>query len=206
MVTLAAVEDGILGEEEVVQAVRILKRGGAGGTLAMRAEDLKEWLRKASRETKLVIHWWRMLIILIQNIFKDGAVPGNVAWAMVVLLPNGRGGYQGIGLVEVVWKVYVMVVNFCLKSIVTLHDTLNGFREGKGTHTSKLEANLAQKLAGIAYEPLLQVFLDVRKAYDSLDRGWCMDILQGYGMEQSMELLFTHHWENLRQRGSKGHH
>ena len=34
-----------------------------------------------------------------------------------------------------------------------------------------LEAKLAQKLAGISNYPLFQVFLDVRKAYDSLDRG-----------------------------------
>ena len=34
----------------------------------------------------------------------------------------------------------------------------------------KLESKLAQQLSGIAHSPLFQVFLDVRKAYDSLDR------------------------------------
>ena len=29
-----------------------------------------------------------------------------------------------------------------------------------------MEAKLEQKLAGIVHEPLFQVFLDVRKAYD----------------------------------------
>ena len=63
--------------------------------------------------------------------------------------------------------------------------------------TSTLEAKLVQQLASIAQNQLLQVFLDVRKAYDSLDRGWCMEIMQGCGMGQSTERLIDHHWDNL---------
>ena len=33
-----------------------------------------------------------------------------------------------------------------------------------------MEENLAQKLAGIVQEPILWVFIDVGKAYDSLGR------------------------------------
>ena len=65
---------------------------------------------------------------------------------------------------------------------MTLHNELHGFRAGRVAGTATLEAKLAQKLAGIAHEPLFQVFLDVRKAYDSLDRGWCMEIMRGYRM------------------------
>ena len=50
LVTPAAVENGILGEEEVAQAVRIFKRGRDGAPSGMRAEDLKEWLKEASRD------------------------------------------------------------------------------------------------------------------------------------------------------------
>ena len=75
LVTLAAVENGILGEEEVAQAVRIFKRGRAGVPSGMRGEDLKRWLRDSSRETDPVTHWWRLLVRLIQKTFEDGAVP-----------------------------------------------------------------------------------------------------------------------------------
>ena len=34
-----------------------------------------------------------------------------------------------------------------------------------------MEAKLEQQLTGIVHEPLFQVFLDVRKSYDSLDQG-----------------------------------
>ena len=42
--------------------------------------------------------------------------------------------------------------------------------------------NLAQKLAGLIREKIFRVFLDVRKTYDSLEGGRCIDILRGYGL------------------------
>ena len=72
-----------------------------------------------------------------------------------------------------------MVTNCRLKRSVMIHDALHGFRAGRGTGTETLESKLAHKLAGIVHETLLQVLLDVRKAYDSLDRSRCMDILRG---------------------------
>ena len=49
----------------------------------------------------------------------------------------------------------------------------------------------------MAHEPLFQVFLDMWKAYESLDRGQFMEILRGYGMGKRMARLIAHHWENL---------
>ena len=65
LVTMEAVEDRILGEEKVAQAVQSLKRVRAGGLLGMMAEDLKGWLRELSRETDPVTYWWRLLVQLI---------------------------------------------------------------------------------------------------------------------------------------------
>ena len=61
-----------------------------------------------------------------------------------------------------------------------LHDTLHGSREGRGTGTatSIMETKLEQQLAGLAHEPLFQVFLGVRKAYDLLDREQCLKRLR----------------------------
>ena len=74
------------------------------------------------------------------------------------------------------------VINCNIKRSVTLHNALHGFRAGRGTGTATLEEKLAQKLAGIAHEPLSQVFLYVQKAYDSLYRCRCMEILRGCRM------------------------
>ena len=124
--------------------------------------------------------------------FKDGAVPEEVAWDTTIFLPKVRGEYWGIGVIVVVWKVCAAVVNCWLKRSVTLHDTLHGFRAGRGTGKATLEKKLAQQLAGIVHKPLFQVFLDVRKAYESLYRGQCMEILQEYRMWQRMARLLAH--------------
>ena len=42
-----------------------------------------------------------------------------------------------------------------------------------------LEYNMAHQLAGLTHDPILQVLLDVLKAYDSLDRGRCLETLRG---------------------------
>ena len=78
-----------------------------------------------------------------------------------------------------------------------LHDAMPGFRAGRGTGIATLEAKLFQKLAGVSHKPLFQVFLYVRKAYDSLDRGRCMEILRGYGIGQNTVRLISHHWDSL---------
>ena len=97
---------------------------------------------------------------------------------------------------ELVWKVCTTVENCRLKRSVSLHDALHGFRAGRGTGTVILEEKVVQQLAGISHEPLVEVFLDVCKAYNSLDRGRCMDIMRGYRMGQNMSRLIAHHWEN----------
>ena len=110
--------------------------------------------------------------------------------------PETEGGYRGIGLVEVVWKVCAAVVNFRLKRSVILHDVLHGFRAGRGTDIETLEEKFMQQLAGLSHEPLFQVFLEVFKLYDSLYRLRCMEILRGYKMGQNMAHLISHHWDN----------
>ena len=67
-----------------------------------------------------------------------------------------------------------VVINYWLKMSAVLHNALYGSREGIGMETKTLEANLEQQLTGIVHEPLFQVFLYVHKAYDSLDREWCL--------------------------------
>ena len=59
--------------------------------------------------------------------FVDEALPEELKWATMVLILEGRGGYRGIGIFELTWKVCTVVVNFCLKQSVELHDVINGF-------------------------------------------------------------------------------
>ena len=159
----------------------------------MWAEDQKGWLREPSPEKNRVRIRWRLLVRLIQRTFKDRVVPEEVAWETIVFLPKGSGGYQGIGLVEVLWNVYAVVFNYLPKRIMNLHDTLRGFRSGRVTGTATLKTKSVQQLSGIAHKLMFQVFLDVQKTQSSLNRGWGMGIIMGYGMGQNRARLISHH-------------
>ena len=52
-----------------------------------------------------------------------------------------------------------------------------------------MEAKLEQQLVGIVHDPLFQVFVDLRKACDSLDKGVCMEILRGCGLGTKIQRL-----------------
>ena len=72
MVTPAAVDNIFPKEAHIKQAVRNLKGGRASDPSGMQAENIKGWLREASREKKLVRRRWRLLVRLIQRTLKDG--------------------------------------------------------------------------------------------------------------------------------------
>ena len=116
----------------------------------------------------------------------------------MVLIPKRKGAYRGIDIVDLAWTVCIVGVNCRLQCGVVLRDSLHGFREGRGTGTDTLEAKLAQQLSGIAHKPLLQVFIDIQKVYNSLDRGRYLEVLRGYGMGLNLDRLLKSYWERQR--------
>ena len=61
-----------------------------------------------------------------------------------------------------------------------------------------MKAKLEQQLARIVHEPSFQVFIDVRKAYNSLDRGRCMEILRDYGLGPKLQRLLQRYWDGQK--------
>ena len=66
-----------------------------------------------------------------------------------MLIPKGCGDFQRIGIVEVMCKTVVVVLNCCLGVAIDLHNILHGFRSGSGMETASLEAKLLQKLTAV---------------------------------------------------------
>jgi hypothetical protein len=62
-----------------------------------------------------------------------------------------------------------------------LHDSLHGCCSKRGTETAIIEAKLAQQLSYLELRPFYGVFLDLSwKAFNAMDREWCIMLLEGY--------------------------
>ena len=62
----------------------------------------------------------------------------------MILTQKGRWGYRGIGLVEVIWKMTIFIINTRLRVAVYLFDALYGFQQGRGIVTETLYSKLDQ--------------------------------------------------------------
>ena len=61
-------------------------------------------------------------------------------------------------------------------SEIELHNFLHRFRAKRGCGTDIMEAMLLQQLNAREQVPLYGIFLDLRKAFDAMDRGLCLQI------------------------------
>ena len=93
-----------------------------------------------------------------------------MSWVVTVLILKGGRDYRGISLLEPIWKVLERVMDLRLETI-KLHDSLHGCLAGRGTETGIIEAKLAQQLAHLEQVPFFGVLIDLKKAFDAMDRG-----------------------------------
>ena len=112
--------------------------------------------------------------------FGEGRLEEESTWKALVLIPKGGKYYRGIGLMEVMWKIVAEILNHRITSSITFHDFLHGFQVGRGTGTATLKAKILQQVAALREEVLYVIFLDLNKAYDTLERSRCLEILEGY--------------------------
>jgi hypothetical protein len=81
---------------------------------------------------------------------------------------------------------------------IPLQESLHGCRDGRGTGTAVMEAKLAQQLAHLEQVPFYGIFLNLKKAFDSMDCECCLLILGGYGVGPKMIRLIRNFWENAK--------
>ena len=201
-VTPYAVRDDEPDDAEVREVVRNrLKNGRAGGSSQICAEDIKGWLRGVEDEEDPETRAegagdkWRLFVELIQLVWRTGEIPQQMLWTIIVLIPKGSSGdYRGIGLLEPFWKVVEGIMDVRL-GIIEFHPFMHGFVKGRGCGTAGIEAKLAQQLAYLRQTPLYGIFIDLRKAYDAMDRDRCLEIMKGYGVGPNMLGLIRTFWD-----------
>ena len=58
-----------------------------------------------------------------------------------MILKEGSGDVRGIGLVEVIRKAVLVILNCHLGGAITFHDAINGFQDGLEMRTPPLRPN-----------------------------------------------------------------
>ena len=126
---------------------------------------------------------------------------------MALIIPKGRvTDFSSIILVGFLWKLVSGIINPRLLSSIQSHDALRGFCARRGTGISALETNMLQQLIATNYMDLHAIFLNLRKAYNSLYRDRFLDILAGYGMGPRTICILWTHWVQLQMATKAGGH
>ena len=104
-----------------------------------------------------------------------GSTPhGGFTCKTAVLIQKLNGNYQGKGKVEVLWNTVMVILNLRLTMEIHIHKILHGFHTGRGTGTVSIEAKLLQNPMAMREEVFYEIFLDLYKAYSSLDCSHCL--------------------------------
>jgi hypothetical protein len=185
------IPDTIPDEDEIGGAIMRLKNGKSPGATGMRAEDLKRWYTNREGQPEP----WEKLVSIIQTTFHTGEIPFVIPHCILALIPKSDSSQmRGIGLMEIIWKTITKIMNDRINENVKFHDGLHGCVPGRGTGTALIETKLAMQLAQRDSRPWYQIFLDLTKAFDSIDRERLLKVLAQYGVGPRIIRLLRNFW------------
>ena len=186
----------------MVESVKKLRNSKAAGTTGITAENVKEWLRGARPTNEGVepdptaVDLWEKLLEIVRLAFVEGEIPQAFSQGIFVLILKDKAGeFRGIALLEIIYKLISSIINRRLSEMIVLDDVLHGLRANRGTSTAIMEAKLLAQLRCRLDEPLFMIFIDLKKAYDTLDRSQAMRILEGYGVGANIRRIIATIWE-----------
>jgi Reverse transcriptase (RNA-dependent DNA polymerase) len=165
-----------------------LRAGKAPGPSGLRTDDIKCWAKARDNEPEP----WNRFVSLVTHCFQTNEVPKAACISTLVLIPKASGGVRGIGLLESVWKVISMIIKERMQETIQFDDMLHVFRP------PILQARLHNDNSIHQGRTLSQVFLDLSKAYDTLDRPRTLALLQAYGLGPNLSKMLENFWNNLR--------
>ena len=134
---------------------------------------------------------------VITAVWKSEEAPGEWKSAMLVPIYKGKGArdtaenYRGISLLSIAGKVYAMVLMKRVRDGTDskLEEAQSGFRQGRGT----TDAIWTLRVLGAACQRKRQcfarVYVDFRKAYDSVNRDALWKVLRLYGVHPKLITL-----------------
>ena len=162
-------------EEEISTAISQMKNGKASGLDGIFSEVLK-----LGEEASVC---W--LTSIFTTIWMEETVPSD--WQKQLLVPIHKKGSQSdcdnycrISLLSVPSKIFTKIISNCLKPQVErlLRENQCGFGKGRGCNDQIYTLRALMKKAREFHQPLYVCFIDLCKAYDSVNRDTLWAVLQ----------------------------
>jgi hypothetical protein len=186
----ASISDTVPNKDSILLAVKRMQRGKSPGPSGICVRDILFWHHKHPEV-------WDEFVCLIQDCFWGKPLPQEFSYSILCLIPKTeRGKMRGIILLEVCYKVISSIILTRIEDAITWHPGIHGFRHKRGTSTCILEAKLRVQLASYLCKPLYQIYLDLSKAYDMLDRNRTMSLLEAYGLGPHTRSIIDALWEH----------
>ena len=174
--------------QELTDAIRSLANGKAIGPDGISVELFKITLNgdRAPR--------WGLLDIVVR-IWRGSEVPQQWKYATIMVLHKKKDwtecdNYRGPSLVAHASKILLKIIasrlgEYC-ERVGVLPEEQSGFRPNRSTTDMMFAIRRLQKLALKKRIPLYVCFIDLTKAYDSVDRTLLWSVLARFGVPQNM--------------------
>ena len=209
------IKDKVPSEDEIRVALGPMRNGKAPGPTGICTEDIKRWAT-AARKVETVWHrqgepkepeiddetfgaalHWSVAVDMVQEIFQFGDVPPEFSQAALVLIPKQEPGkFRRIALLETLYKLTSAIINRRINSAVSWHKGVHGFWRGRSCTTAIAEAKVLVEATRCKGEVLFLVFLDLTKAYDTVDRDRLFTMLEHYGLGPRCIAVLRNAWND----------
>ena len=176
--TVTTVDEPSLGE--VTAAIKRLRNGRAPGSDGIPAELLKCAIEPVAR----------MLHFLFIRVWRTGHIPLDWRDGIIITLYKGKGqksdcgSYRPITLLSVPGKVFAHVLLARIQPLLdmTRRPQQSGFAAGRSTIDAILALRLLSEIHREFNRPLQVAYLDIKAAFDSVDRQALWKALRGRGV------------------------
>ena len=174
----------VIEEQDIVKAQKKLKNRKACGN----DEVLGEFIKNGGDALKRSLHQ------LFNEILKKGEVPNDWRESRITLIHKGGGkpkenieNYRPIAVINILAKVFGMVLNEKITDWAERQrvwgEEQSGFRKGRnGLENVLILKELIERAKNTGRE-LYLTFIDIEKAYDTVDRKMLMHLLNFIGMD-----------------------
>lgn len=193
-------EHASLGEppspEEVENAIKLLKNNKAPGLDELPAEVFKN----GGRELRAKLH------CLFCKIWSEEVVPADFTDAAIVNIFKKKGdradctNYRGISLLSVAGKVLARIITNRLQAAFgpLLPESQAGFRPMRGTTDMMFVLRQLQEKAQEQHTQMHAVFIDLKKAFDTVNRDALWLILRRFGCPENLvNIIASFHTQNV---------